>query len=134
VYKVNVHSFLTHDGKRIPYRICPTADPVQIIHEDDRVEEGYFVTSRELEVLRHDAFEAGKGSGDRLSFEEFNATRHAETTVTLEWLNQRRALRREAFRAGFQDNTKDPCGDKLDREDWEIAYEAWIERKAWGIE
>lgn len=133
MYRVFVHSFLTGEGQRHPYRICPTGDPLKVIHEDDRIEDGYFITAEELRVIRADAFEAGRDSGDELSFEEFHATRQAETITNLHALREREAIRREAFKAGFCNETETPFGESLDAEEWEIAYESWKEQKLWGM-
>lgn len=58
--KVHLHTYLREDGARIPYRVSAIGENLMPYHPDDRIEEGWFVTSDELEVIRQDAFEAAR--------------------------------------------------------------------------
>lgn len=58
--KVYLHTYLRQDGVRIPYRVNAAGENLMPYHPDDRVEEGWFVTADELEVIRKDAFQAAR--------------------------------------------------------------------------
>lgn len=75
--KVFLHSYLREDGTRVPYRVAD-ADTLLPLHQDDRIEEGYFVTKEELRVIRQDAWEAGHGS-IFTPFDEWVKTRAGES-------------------------------------------------------
>lgn len=81
--KVWLHTYLREDGARIPYRVNTAGENLMPYHKDDRVEEGYFVTPHELEVIRKDAFEAARQT-------TFLWYKH-DTFET--WLAQRRSVR-----------------------------------------
>lgn len=81
--KIWLHTYLREDGVRIPYRVSGAGDILMPYHKDDRIEEGYFVTPQELEVIRKDAFQAAR----RTSFlwyvhESFDS-----------WVKQRRSVK-----------------------------------------
>jgi len=58
--KVWIHSFLREDGARVPYRVSSHADCLLPYDKDDRIEEGWFVTPYDLEMMLKDAFEAAR--------------------------------------------------------------------------
>lgn len=58
--KIYLHTYLREDGARIPYRVNAVGEVLMPYHVDDRIEEGWFITSDELEVIRKDAFQAAR--------------------------------------------------------------------------
>ena len=81
--KVHLHTYLREDGGRVPYRVSAVGENLMPYHPDDRVEEGWFLTSEELEVIRKDAFEAAR----KTSFFWYVHDRFES------WVEQRRAVK-----------------------------------------
>jgi|688.fasta_scaffold02764_41 hypothetical protein len=80
--KLHLHTYLREDGARIPYRVSAIGENLMPYHPDDRIEEGWFVTSDELEVIRQDAFEAARQTS-------FLWYKHDNFEA---WVKQRRSL------------------------------------------
>jgi hypothetical protein len=103
MYKVSIHSFVTHEGHRKPYRVSSIEEQIDPIAIDDRVEHGVFLTDAEFEAMRSGLSEVARFK--------------AETVESIE---------RTAFEAACA------LRDRPDFADWESAYRQWCEQVRGG--
>jgi hypothetical protein len=114
---IYLHTWLKEDGTREAYRVSESNGKLSPYHPDDRVEDGVFLTAQEFESYR-------------LAKETVEAM--ALLGADRDTVGERvKAAERNAFEAAYSRNWMNACGDRLEPDEWENAYELWIEERQW---
>lgn len=57
IRKAWIHTYVNHDGERIPWKIAPSKDKMEALKTDDRIEEVSYFNDEELEEFKRSVTE-----------------------------------------------------------------------------